>query len=783
MRKKITYGAFGANFFVTWVVTLVLAVVGYALPAAATVTVTATTNAATLASTIAAGNSGITLTGAPTLSVGASTTSSGTFTTSGSALGLSGGIVLSTGNATADVGSPIPAGNVSGLGSGISNAPASEFDVATFTFSFIPKPGVTRMSVASVFASEEYNEYVNTTFTDNFSMMLNGGAYTNFNIATVPGTAVGTDINTVNNSANAGYYRDNTLATAAIDDIKTDGATAAFINAFNVVPGTTYTLTIRIADVGDPGYDSIAFVQTSTILNNPPSLDLSAAAAGTGYTTTWLEGGAPIPLAAADDKILDDGTTFSSATLTLNSPVGTDLLSVIGSLPGGITASSYNAGTGVITLSGVATLAQYQTALQQIGYSSTATNPASPAKTVNITVNDGVDVSNTTVATINIAALSITKSASAPTVASGISATLTDAGDKITYTYVITNTGNVALTVAKPVDAGPKFNGVFGNGTFSAFAPVSASIAVGGNQTFTATFTLSAADAMFGAGITNGVTNTANATATAPTGTVTSSNATASTSILTVAGLTVTKTPGAPTTALGSNAIATDAGDTITYTYVVKNVGSVPLQFVAPIVTPPQFNGISGTNTLSAFSPGSVATLAVGASQTFTATYTISVTDWKNGVGIANGVTNEASATGKSGTATIFAPVLGASTTIAAVPSLSIAKTFVLTDLGGGTAGKADLSETITYTYVITNNGNVPMTAVQVNDMHGTPAVAVPLGASGITSETLPTPGPWGAAASTNTTANDGIWDVLAPGASAIFTWVHTVTQAEVDHG
>ena len=783
MRFEFLNSAHGAIFTFTWVATLVLALIGFVLPAAAAVTVTSTTNAATLASTIAAGNSGITLTGTPTLSVGASTTSSGTFTTSGSALGLSGGIVLSTGNATADVGSPIPAGNVSGPGSGISNAPASEFDVATFTFSFIPKPGVTRMSVASVFASEEYNEYVNTTFTDNFSMMLNGGAFTNFNIATVPGTAVGTDINTVNNGANAGYYRDNTLATPAISDNKMDGATTVFINAFNVVPGTTYTLTIRIADVGDAAYDSIAFVQTSTILNNPPSLDLSVAAAGTGYTTTWLEGGAPIPLAAADAQILDDGTTISSATLTLNSPLGTDLLSVIGSLPGGIAASSYNSGTGVMTLSGVGTLAQYQTALQQIGYSSTATNPASPAKTVNITVNDGVDVSNTTVSTINIAALSITKSASAPTVASGTSPTLTDSGDKITYTYVITNTGNVALTVAKPMDAGPKFNGVAGTGTLGAFAPVSASIPVGGNQTFTATYTLSAADVMNGAGITNGVTNTANATATAPTGTVTSSNATASTSILTVAGLTVTKTAGAPTTALGSNSIATDAGDTITYTYVVKNVGSMALTTVAPTDVGPKFNGVAGTNALSAFSPVSVASLAAGASQTFTATYTISVTDWKNGVGVANGVTNTASATGKNGAITITAPNSSASTTIAAVPSLSIAKTFVLTDLGGGTAGKADLSETITYTYVITNNGNVPMTAVQVNDMHGTPAVAVPLGAGGITSETLTTPGPWGAGASTNTTANDGIWDTLAPGASATFTWIHTVTQAEVDHG
>ena len=772
------------SFRHAWLLGFIWAVLAcISLPAQAAVTVTSTTNAATLASTIAAGNSGITLTGVPTLTMGPSTTSSGTFTTSGSNLGITSGIVISTGNVTQISGAAPGPGNISNAGSGISNAGANEFDVGTFTFSFIPKPGVNRMSVASVFMSEEYNEYVNTTFTDNFSMVLNGGAYTNQNIATIPGTATGTDINSVNNGTNAGYYRDNTAAPFPIPDIKYDGATTVFINAFNVVPGTTYTLTIRVADVGDNQYDSSVFVSTSTILNNPPSLDLSAAASGTGYTTTWLEGGAPIPVAASDDTILDDGTTISSATLTLNSPLATDLLSVIGSLPAGIAASSYNAGTGVITLSGVATLAQYQTALQQIGYSSTATNPASPAKTINITVNDGVDVSNTTVATINIAALSITKSASAPTVASGTSATLTDAGDKITYTYVVTNTGNVALTVAKPVDAGPKFNGVAGTGTLSAFAPVSASIAVGGNQTFTATYTLSAADVMNGAGITNGVTNTANATATAPTGTVTSSNATASTSILTVAGLTVTKTAGAPTTALGSSNFATDAGDTITFTYVVKNVGSVTLTVVSPVDAGPKFNAIAGTNALGAFSPASVASLAAGATTTFTAVYTLSLTDVKNGVGIANGVTNTATATGKNGAITITSTPSSATTTIVAAPGLSIAKTYVLTDIGGGTAGKADLNEQIKYAYVITNTGNTQMLNVSPKDLHGTPGVLVALGAGGITSETLTTPGPYGAAASTDATANDGVWSSLAPGAGVTFQWIHLTTQAEMDHG
>ena len=751
--------------------------------AQATVTVTSSTSAATLAAAITAGNSGITLTGTPTLAVGSSTTSSGTFSTTGSNLGISGGIVLSTGNATQDLGSPIPAGNVSGPGTAISNAANNEFDIATFTFSFIPKPGVNRMSIASVFASEEYNEFVNTAFTDNFSMLLNGGAYTNFNIATVPGTSTGTNINTVNNGTNSGYYRDNTTTTPVIPDIKMDGATTVFINAFNVVPGTTYTITIRIADVGDNQYDSIAFVSTSTILNNPPALDLSAAVSGTGYTTTWVEGAAPVAIAAADDKIADDGTTISSATITLNSPAATDVLAA-GTLPPGISASSYSAATGIITLSGVATLAQYQTALQAITYASTAANPAGPVKTISVLVNDGVDNSNTTVATINMAALSLTKAAGTPTVASGANATLTDAGDTITYTYIVTNNGTLALTAVAPVDAGPKFNGVAGTGTLSAFTPATATIAAGANQTFTATYTLSATDVINGAGVTNGVVNTAKATGKEPAGaTATSSNTTASTSILTVAGLSVTKTAGTPTVAAGGNATLTDAGDTITFTYVVKNVGSVALTAVAPVDAGPKFNGLAGSNALGAFTPASVATLAPGATQTFTAIYTLSATDVNTAVAITNGVTNTATATGKNGAATVTSAASSASTTIPAVPSLTIVKTYVLTDLAGGTAGKADVNETITYTYVVKNNGNVTMSNVSIKDMHGTPATLVSLGAGGITSETLTTPGPLGAAASSDATANDGVWTTLAAGASITFTWVHTVTQAEFDHG
>jgi uncharacterized repeat protein (TIGR01451 family) len=765
-----------------------LACTGAAL---ATVTITTNNNAANLATAIAAGNSGITLTGTPVLGAGSATNVSGTFTTTSSNLGLSGGIVLGTGNISAIPGTPIGAANLDTAGSGVGNggptgAAGSEFDIATFTFSFIPVPGVNRMSIASVFASEEYNEYVNTIYTDNFSMRITGGVYSNQNIALVPSTAVGTDINTVSNSTNSGYYRDNTSTTAPpLNDIRFDGATTVFINAFDVVPGTTYTLTIRIADVADAQYDSAVFVSTSTILNNPPALDLSNAVAGTGNTVTWVQGASNIAFAATDDRIFDDGATISSATVTISNLVAGDLLSV-GTLPGGITAGAYNATTGTITLSGVATLAQYQTALQAITYSSTATNPAGPNKLLNVVVNDGVDNSNVAVATIQMATLRVTKTSSAPTVNQGASTTLTDAGDRITYTFVVQNTGTQNLTAVVPIDNGVTFNGIAGTGTLGAFTPASATVNAGASQTFTAVYTMSAADVMNGAGVTNGVVNTARSRGTVAGGAIaTSSPTTAATSITTVAGVSVTKTAAAPTIAAGTNPTFTDAGDTITFTYVVRNVGSVNLTNAFPSDAGPKFNGINGTNSLSAFSPAAPVSLAVGASQTFTATYTLSLTDVANAVGVNNGVSNIASATATSpAAATVTAPNSTALTTVPATPVMTIDKSYVLTDTVGMTPVRADLNETITYTYLVTNAGNVPIFNVSIADIHGTPGVLVPNGAGGITSEVLSTAGPYGAGASTpDATANNGIWSTLAPGASVTFTYTHTVTQAEIDNG
>src|SRR5262249_21178787 len=138
-----------------------------------------------------------------------------------------------------------------------------------------------------------------------------------------------------------------------------------------------------------------AFITVSGIVTDiAPVLDLDANnsnASGADFSATFTSGGPAIPIADTDTLITDaDGTTIASATITIGiNRQSDDVLSIVGSLPAGIPDSGYNASTGVLTLTGAATLADYQTALQQVAYSSTNPNPFTADRVITVTVNDG----------------------------------------------------------------------------------------------------------------------------------------------------------------------------------------------------------------------------------------------------------------------------------------------------------------------------------------------------------------------------------------------------------
>jgi uncharacterized repeat protein (TIGR01451 family) len=277
------------------------------------------------------------------------------------------------------------------------------------------------------------------------------------------------------------------------------------------------------------------------------------------------------------------------------------------------------------------------------------------------------------------------------------------------------------------------------------------------------------------------IDNTATVNGTYGAGSVTATSALVTVPVVIAApALTISKSAGAPTIALGADNGITDSGDTITYTYTVKNTGNITLTNVAPTDPGPTFNAIAGTGALGAFSPAPV-TLAPNAQQIFTATYTLSTLDADRGAGISGGVSNTASATGKTPANATVTPVTPATatTTIVAGPKLTVAKTKVLDDTNGSVAGRAEVGEFIDYTYDVQNTGNVAISNISITDFHEGANLAV----GTVKNETLFIAGPIAGSVDSTVPLNNGVWTTIQPGATVRFTYHHLVTQAEVDGG
>ena len=138
--------------------------------------------------------------------------------------------------------------------------------------------------------------------------------------------------------------------------------------------------------------------------NVPPVLDLDAnnsTTTGANYLTVFTDGGPAVAVVDTDVSVIDnDSPTLASATVTLTNgdPLGS--LTFNGAPPGGI--SVFGSGTHQITLTGAASAADYQTALQQITFNNTDTNPSTETRVIDIVVNDGASNSNTAQALIQV---------------------------------------------------------------------------------------------------------------------------------------------------------------------------------------------------------------------------------------------------------------------------------------------------------------------------------------------------------------------------------------------
>ncbi|NJK59059.1 MAG: DUF11 domain-containing protein [Oscillatoriales cyanobacterium SM2_1_8] len=119
-----------------------------------------------------------------------------------------------------------------------------------------------------VFASEEYNEFVGSSFNDVFGFFLNGQ-----NIALIPGTTSPVTINNVNNGSNSVFFRDNdTNRPNTPFETQFDGFTRILTAGGTVNPGVVNTIVLAIADTSDGIFDSAVFLQASSFSSTAPDL-------------------------------------------------------------------------------------------------------------------------------------------------------------------------------------------------------------------------------------------------------------------------------------------------------------------------------------------------------------------------------------------------------------------------------------------------------------------------------------------------------------------------------
>lgn len=212
-------------------------------------------------------------------------------------------------------------------------------------------------------------------------------------------TPVFHEVGTITNAAGFGNHTFSADLLASLNAGETVTANAAV--RFEVVSSATNTGTS--ADNGTISIDNV-------------SVDYArpAAAPSTDYVTTFTENGGAVAI-ANHPGIVDDGSQLVSAKVVLTGRVAGDALNANDIAGDGIASSVDNSVAGQITvnLTGPASLAAYQNAIQAITFSSNSNNPTNADRIVHVTVNDGLVNSNVATTTIHVTPINDLPSAGA----------------------------------------------------------------------------------------------------------------------------------------------------------------------------------------------------------------------------------------------------------------------------------------------------------------------------------------------------------------------------------
>lgn len=467
-------------------------------------------------------------------------------------------------------------------------------------------------------------------------------------------------------ASDGGVFADGNV-TWSLDDIAAAGSASVTVTVL-VLDDAANELT-NTADVSapDPAFAGEEFTGTASDIDAVNRLSLTK-------TATVGNADAPRP---------GDVVTFTF--VATNSGGGVlSALEVTDAMPGisEITVESWPSLPGYlgvgesVTATAEYTLTQADVDGGQISNTAAATADTVDGETVDATAS--VDV-----LLPSAAALSLTKEGVIDTVGAP------RAGDEITYTFTVLNTGNVTVDAIDLADEMAGLSAI----EFGTWPGAEGELGAGQSVTATATYALTQADIDGGQ-----VDNTANVTGTDPAGAAVAAEATDSIIPPASPELTVVKTSAL------EDVDVIEEGTEVTYTFEVRNTGNIT---ITDVTLQDPLPGI--TETVYGTWPRDEGTLAPG--EVVQATATLILTQEHVDAGV---VENTATASGAPARGELADATDTNTVTIDAAPELVIVKSGELADENGD--GLANPGEKILFFFEVSNTGNVTMTDIAVQD-------------------------------------------------------------------
>ncbi len=247
--------------------------------------------------------------------------------------------------------------------------------------------GLTQNTNYDIYAVTKYNDGTNDVFSSIEKVSFSTLAYSLPTVTTASASAItSTSATSGGNVTGDGgatvtargvCWNTSTNPTTANSKTTESGTTGSFTSSLTLLlPGTTYYVRAYATNSVGTSYGSVVSFTTNAVLISIENGGGTICVGGSAYHVA--------------EELALIGTNYDGARVSIsgNFVQGQDLLGINGVSSGidGSISYSYNASTGILTLSGSANAAAYQTTLRKVTYRNSSASPTTTSRTINFTL-------------------------------------------------------------------------------------------------------------------------------------------------------------------------------------------------------------------------------------------------------------------------------------------------------------------------------------------------------------------------------------------------------------